>query len=81
MVGLTTVMSSWYISVDRLPVRFGSASKRVYGQLEAGGANGVHVDDVPQVADVRDDEVFLVGAPCLDGRRERHALHAGVVSP
>ena len=46
--------------VDRLPVVHGRAAERVHAQLEAGGADGVHVDDVPQVVDVGQDEVFLV---------------------
>ena len=35
--------------VDRLPVGTGRAAERVHAQLEAGGADGFHVDDVPQV--------------------------------
>ena len=38
--------------VDRLPVMHRRAAERVHPQLEAGGADGVHVDDVPQVVDV-----------------------------
>ena len=59
--------------VDRLPVVHGRAAERVDAQLEAGGADGVHVDDVPQVVDVGQDEVFLVRGRRLDGRRKRHA--------
>ena len=32
--------------VDRLPVRHGGAAERIHAQREAGGADGVHVDDV-----------------------------------
>ena len=38
--------------VDRFPVMHRGAAKRVDGELESGGANGVHVDDIPQVVDV-----------------------------
>ena len=38
--------------VDRPPVMHRRAAERVHPQLEAGGADGVHVDDVPQVVDV-----------------------------
>ena len=48
--------------VDRLPVGRGGAAERVHAQLEAGAADGVHVDDVAQVLDVGQDEIFLVRA-------------------
>ena len=64
--------------VDRPPVMHRRAAEWVHPQLEAGGTDGVHVDDVPQVVDVGQDKVFLVRGPCLDGRGERHALHAAV---
>ena len=59
----------------------GRAAERVHAQLEAGAADGVHVDDVPQVVDVGQDEIFLVRGRRLDGRGERHALHAAVAAP
>ena len=46
--------------VDRLPVMHGRAAERVDGELEVGGADCLHVDDVAQVIDVRQDEIFLV---------------------
>src|SRR5258708_11442041 len=67
-------------SIDGFPIRSGSASKRVDAKLEAGATNRIHINDISQVADVRHDEVFLMGASSLDGRRERHALYARVVS-
>ena len=36
-------------------------------QLEARRANDVHINDVPQVADVRHEEVFLVRGRRLEG--------------
>ena len=38
----------------------GGAAERVDAELEAGGADGVHVDDVAQVVDVGQDEIFLL---------------------
>ena len=46
--------------IDRLPVMHGGAAQRVDGELEAGGANGVHIDDVAQVVDIGQDEIFLM---------------------
>ena len=46
--------------VDRLPIMHGGAAERVDGELEVGGADRLHVDDVAQVIDVRQDEIFLV---------------------
>src|SRR5262245_1593137 len=66
--------------VDWLPVGARSASKRVYAELEAGGPNCIDVDDVPQVAHVRQDVVLLVCSSRLDGYGARQALHAGVSS-
>ena len=62
--------------VDRLPVVHRRAAERVHAQLQAGGADRVHVDDVPQVVDIGQDEIFLVRGRCLERRGERHALHA-----
>ena len=46
--------------VDRPPVMHRRAAERIHAQLETGGANRVHIDDVPQVVDIGQDEVFLV---------------------
>ena len=56
--------------VDRLPVLPGGAAERIHAELQAGAPDGVHVDDVFQVVDIGQDEVFLVGARRLDGRCE-----------
>ena len=64
--------------VDRLPIGLGRATEGVHAQPEAGAADDVRIDDVPQVVDVGQDEVLLVRGDCLDGRRERHALDAGI---
>ena len=64
--------------VDRLPVGHGRATQGVHAQPEAGAADGIHIDDVPQVVDVGQDEVLLVRGGRLDGRRERHALDVGI---
>ncbi len=64
--------------VDRLPVRSGSATQRIDAELQSGAANCVHVHDIPQVLNVRDDEIFLVCGPGPYGERVRHSLHAGV---
>ena len=58
--GLTTAMSQFIDRVDRLPVMHGGAAERVDGELELGGADRVHIDDVAQVVDIRQDEIFLV---------------------
>ena len=67
--------------VDGFPVRPRRAAERVHAQLEAGAPDRVHVHDVSQILDVRQDEVLLVRARRLDGGRERHPLHAGVAGP
>ena len=46
--------------VDRLPVVHGGAAERIDAELEAGAADGLHVDDVAQIVDVGQDEIFLV---------------------
>ena len=64
--------------VDRLPIRPGGTTERVYPQLEAGGADEVHIDDVPQILNVRHHEVLLVCRVCLDGGRKGQTFDAGV---
>ena len=59
--------------VDWLPIRPGGAAERVYTELQAGAADDVHVDDVSQILDVRENEVLLVRGVRLDGRGKRHA--------
>src|ERR1700675_148031 len=67
--------------VDRFPVGSGGASQRIHAKPEARAPNSIHVYNVSQVTDVREDEVFLMGAPSLDGCGEGHSFHACVVSP
>ena len=66
--------------VDRLPVRLRRTAERIDAQREARGADRVHVDDVSQILDVRQDEVLFVRRRRLDAPRERHPLHAGDAS-
>src|SRR5882762_11362404 len=67
--------------VDRFPVGSCGASKRVDPKPEARALNSIHIHNVSQVTDVRDDEVFLMGAASLDGCGEGHSFHDCVVSP
>ena len=67
--------------IDRLPVADRGASQRVDGHIEAGGTNGVHVNDVPQGPPHKAGQ-SLPGAWSLPCRAAgRHALDAGVVRP
>src|SRR5258705_13974002 len=54
-------------AVDGLPVGQGSASQGIDAKLESGAANRVDINDVPQIAYVRQDEVFLVRGRGADG--------------
>ena len=65
--------------VNGFPIRQGSAAQRVHAQLKPGGPDGVHINDVPQVLDVRQNEVLLKRGSRIDGRVEGHALHIGIV--
>src|SRR5215813_254701 len=67
--------------VDRFPIMHGSAAKRVHAQLETRGADGIHVDDIPQITDVRQNKIFLACALRLHRRNEGHSLYAGVFLP
>src|ERR1700724_2840143 len=67
--------------VDRFPVGSGGASQRVDAKLEARALNRIHVHNVSQVTDVREDEVFLMGSPSLSGCGEGYSFHACIVSP
>ena len=46
--------------VDGLPVGPGSTTQRIDSQLEARRTDGVHVNDVTKIIDVREDEVVLM---------------------
>ena len=67
--------------VDRLPVRHRRSAEWIHAELEAGGADSVHVHDVFQVVDVRQDEVVLVCNRRIDRGRERYPLDARVPGP
>ena len=59
---------------DRGPVVDARAAERVGADVHAGGADGVEVDDVRQVVDVRAEEVVRLGRGA--GAGERHPPHA-----
>src|SRR5262249_10724124 len=59
----------------------GGAAKWVDAKLEAGGANSVHVDDVSQITDIRQNKIFLACALRLHRGREGHAFYTGVFLP
>jgi hypothetical protein len=67
--------------VDGLPIGRGRPTERVYTELDAGSPDDLHIHDVPEILDIRQDQVLLVGAVCLDGAREWHPLHAGGAAP
>ena len=60
--------------IDRLPVRQRSPAQRVHAQFEVGAANGVDVHDVLEIANVRENEVFLMGGRRPDRFFEWNAL-------
>ena len=64
--------------VDRLPVVDGRAAQRVDSELEPGAANGVHVDNTAQIADIGRDKVLLMRRICLEGGSKAHAPHASI---
>ena len=57
------------------------AAERVNRELEAGGANGLHIDDVAQVSDVRQDEVVPVRRVRAESSLEPHPFYAGIAAP
>ena len=65
-------------AVDRVPAGQGCAAEGIDGELETGGADGLHVDDMGEVANVGHDHVALLhlaaGASLADAR----ALHVAV---
>src|SRR5215831_3360771 len=66
--------------VDRLPVRTGGATKRIDCELEAGACDSVDVQDVPQVAHVRQHQILLMRGGCFDRIRQWHAPYTCVAS-
>ncbi len=76
ITGLTTVMFESINGVDRLPIGACRSAERIDTQLETGAANGVHIDDIFEVANIGQDEVLLVDAGCLDGLGKGDTFHA-----
>ena len=54
------------------------ATERIDGQFEAGGANGLHIDNVTQIGDVGQDEVFLLRRISAESGGEAHPFHASL---
>ena len=65
--------------VDRLPVWAGCATERIDTQRQAGIAYCSDVDNVPQILNVRQNEIAVVRRRCLDRGRVRHSLYGGIV--
>ena len=66
--------------VDRPPVVDRCAAQGIHSQRESGAANRLQIDDVPQIDDVGNDEVFLVGRAGLDRPVERDAFHRAIAA-
>jgi hypothetical protein len=64
--------------VDRFPVRPGRTAQWIDAQFQAGSADGADVHNIPQVLDIRHDEIFLVRSRGLDSGCVGHPLHAPV---
>ena len=73
MVRLTTSNVQPVSRINRVPVRQRSPTERIYGQREMGAANGVDVDDIAEVANVRENEIFLSGGSRSNRFFGRHA--------
>ena len=56
----------------------GGATERVDGELEAGGANGLHIDNVAQIGDVGQDKIFLLRRFGAEGCGEAHPFHTRI---
>ena len=48
--------------------QYGCTAEWIYTQLQAGAADRIHVDDVSQILDVGQHEIFLVCCVGLDRR-------------
>ena len=71
IVRLATTMSSLWMALIGSQYGHGCATERVDTQRQAGIAYCIDVDDVPQVVDVRQNEIVLVRRRCLDRGRVR----------
>ena len=67
--------------IDRLPIMDRGAAKRIHAQHETRLADDLHVDHVPKVLNIGQDEIFLTRGCRLARLLERHALDAGVAFP
>ena len=67
--------------LDAFPVVHRRAAQRVDSELQAGGADGVHVDDAAEVPDVWQDEVLRAGRRGLHGCCQGHTLDPGIAGP
>ena len=65
--------------VDRLPVWLRRAAQRIDAHLQSCRTNGIHIDDILQIVDIRHHEILLTGGRRFHRLLIRHALHAGVV--
>jgi hypothetical protein len=59
--------------IDRFPIRPCSSAQRINRQLEFGSTNGVYIHNILEIADVRENEVFLVRGCRLHGTTEDNA--------
>jgi hypothetical protein len=64
--------------VDRFPVRQRCSAQRVDAKLEAGAADRIHVNDILEIANVRQDEIFLVRGRGLIAFRKRNTLDPSI---
>jgi hypothetical protein len=67
--------------IDRFPVMDGGAAERVDREGQSSGANGVHVDNVAQVFDIGEYEIFLLRRFRADRSLECRPLYAGIAIP
>ncbi len=67
--------------IDRFPVMDGGAAEWVDREGQSSGANGVHVDNVAQVFDIGEYEIFLLRRFRADRSLECHPLYAGIAIP
>ena len=61
-------------------VELGGTTEWIYTQLQAGVADHIHIDDVFQILDVRQNEILLVCRASLDRCSKRNALDAGSIA-
>ena len=60
--------------IDRLPIGQGRSTQRVHAKPEVSAANRIHVNNILEIANVRQDEIFLVSGRGADGFSKRNAL-------